>query len=52
MSKVLNVAIGAGNVNMASANYTDAFDALDNLQVSIHEFSLTKTVCPEGRRSL
>jgi len=33
---------------MASGSHTDALRALDNLSVSIHEISLTKTVCPEG----
>ena len=52
MNKAQNLAIGAGSVNMTSGNYTDAFRALDNFSDSVHEFSLTKTVCSEGERSL
>jgi hypothetical protein len=48
MNKAQNASIDATNVNMASGNHAEAFRALDNLSVSIHEFSLTKTRCPEG----
>jgi hypothetical protein len=52
MNKVQNLAIGTGSVNMTLGNCTDAFRALDNFSDSVHEFSLTKTVCTEGRKSL
>ena len=52
MDKAQNVEIDTRNVNMASSNYAEAFAVLDNLSVSIHELSLTKTGCPEGGRSL
>jgi hypothetical protein len=48
MNKAQNVTIDTGNINLASSNYTDAYRVLQKLSVSIHEFSLTKTVCPEG----
>ncbi len=33
---------------MASSHYAEVFATLDNLSISIHESSLTKTGYPEG----